>query len=246
MSKVFGLTIDQLTDVAQTTLALKALPQKPTIRLVVDPDTDIQDYVVACRSFSTAAFIIPQICDSYNLAKTSLTNYVDKTEILLEKLGPFSIAFEIGNEINGNWCGTDVWEKVLAAQKLTEDQGFPSVLTLYYDENLWDWVWLDINVQREVFDLVLLSYYPDDTGLSNVDWEEQFAKLSLRFPTSDVGFGEFGSEQHPEHRALLINQIYKLKLKNPKYVCGGFYWDFYRDCVPKNKRLWNEIAGSWK
>jgi len=89
-------------------------------------------------------------------------------------------------------------------------------------------------------DYVLVSYYEDDCNNYQPDWKKVFDSLHVIFPNSKLGMGECGTTK-TSSKASYISRYYKMKISNPKYVGGCFWWYYYEDCIPYTNALWDTL-----
>ena len=94
-------------------------------------------------------------------------------------------------------------------------------------------------------DYVFVSYYEDDCNDLQPDWPVVFKRLAEKFPKSKIGFGEVGT-LNKANKAEFINRYYKLKITEPNYVGGYFWWYYKQDMVPMTKSLWTVFNDATK
>lgn len=253
MKKLNGVTLDTIDNINDAVIAIEGMGS-PWVRLVIDQGTPLSDYVKACEKlWAVEAEIMIQICDSYSLKKYSLNDYKILTTQLMSTFSRYAECFEVGNEINGEWCGDPAltWQKVALANQIIKDTGGKTALTLYYNHGADNppindiWTWTSRFVKSIHFDLALFSFYPDDVGLKNVNWESEFSNLAHYFPYSALGFGEVGTPEvkgySDAHKVELMKQFYTMDLSNPMYIGGVFWWYFAEECVPISKPLFKSL-----
>ncbi len=159
--------------------------------------------------------------------------------------------WEIGNEINGDWLGSDVPKKMHDMYEVCSD--YDTMLTLYYakdfDGTEYDMIaWVKKNVpndMREGLTFVTVSYYEDqnENGIMTPEkMEPIFAQLSQIFPNAFVGFGECGyggkTPINAQKRKHLIERFYSYRSKAERFFGGGFWWHGRQTMVPKTKADW--------
>ncbi len=232
---IYGVTLDDLTDLNAIDASLLALPKKPTARIVFDPDTPAASYVTPLRTLHHDAYIVGEIMDSYYYPITP--DQLDKrTKELVSTLKDVVDIWEIGNEINGDWLRADpqgpeatatpeeqqIGQMVLSTFNTVEAIGGKTMLTLYYNQDpngqncaalsidnwrTWPNQFLPAAVLAGV-DYAMLSYYPyqDCQGLTP-DWAADFALLESMFPNAQVGFGEIGTSMINAPASVQTNLI---------------------------------------
>ncbi|MBI1752789.1 MAG: hypothetical protein HY014_14670 [Acidobacteria bacterium] len=260
---LWGVTSDDPTlNTAQQVDALKALPRRATVRLVFDPPTGghpaAPDYAPSARAFSLAADVMGLPVDSSAMAATSLPAVRARIAEYLEALGPYVSIWEVGNEINGNWLGSDVMPKVEAMFDAVKAAGKNTALTFYHDvspprgHGLIPWI--DANIpkghrMREGLSLVLVSYYEDQNQghrLTQKELDRLFGALAARFPKAQLAIGEFGwgggVPASEAVRADLLRRFYSYRVPRvPAFAGGGFYWHFRQTMVPKTSPDWSVL-----
>lgn len=111
-------------------------------------------------------------------------------------------AWEVGNEVNGEWLGSGVGSKVAdAASYARRNSNGQVVVTLYWQIGTgpgpanstfnWAYKYLTPDVLQNV-DVVLLSTYPDGGGQMGLAFDEVFQTMHAAFPNQKIGVGELG------------------------------------------------------
>lgn len=245
--KVVGVTVDSVENLPGIIAALKELPVKPFTRIVFDENVPAAHYKKAAEQIHNVSFVMGEILDSSAMKSYSLQAYSERTSEYLAALGSNVDIWEIGNEINGEWLGDakDVAEKMIVAFDLVKSRGKKTALTLYYNEacftdkanETFTWTRKHIPEKMKIgLDYIWLSYYEDDCNGLKPDWEKVFQKLAAIFPNSKIGFGEVGTK-FSEKKAEFIERYYRMKIAQPDFVGGYFWWYFVQDMVPANRPL---------
>lgn len=256
--KIFGVTIDSIENLPQIISSLKKFKLKPTVRIVFDEKLEPSFYANAISEISKVAFIMGELVDSYYVKNYSIEEYEMHSKRFIEAFSDQISIWEIGNEINGEWLGStsSVLQKITSSYDEVKKHNGKTALTLYYNEECWEkpenemFTWVDTNLPDRLksgLDFVFVSYYEDDCNGLQPNWAEVFKKLMGKFPNSKVGFGEVGSKIQGNKEAY-INRYYKMKINNPRFVGGFFWWYFIQDMVPESKPLWKvlELAATSK
>ncbi len=119
--------------------------------------------------------------------------------------------WEIGNEVNGEWLGDSVSEKIESAFNIVNSLGKISALTLYYNKDCFDkpenemFLWTLNNIpqnMRDSLNYVFVSYYDDDCNGLQPDWQTVFDSLHSVFPNSKLGIGECGTKTGRKKRGV--------------------------------------------
>ncbi|HMN20065.1 MAG TPA: hypothetical protein PKA16_01600 [Ottowia sp.] len=246
-----GVTVDDVSGLSSITESLSRLSRTPTTRIVFDEYQSAASYRKATEAIHEVSYVMGEILDSQYLTTVDVKGYLDRTREYLAALGDVVDIWEIGNEINGEWMGSnaDVVAKMTGAYDIAKGQGRTTALTLYYNEDCWEkrsnemFTWAQANVperMKQGLDYVLVSYYEEDCNNLKPDWNAVFTKLAAMFPHARLGFGEVGTSD-PDAKAAYLRRYYALKPAVANYVGGYFWWYFRQDMVPATKPLWRTL-----
>ncbi|MFZ3141873.1 hypothetical protein [Polaromonas sp.] len=172
-------------------------------------------------------------------------------------------AWEVGNEVNGGWLGSNMSAKIdYAASQVKSKTGKPVCLTFYWygtedtlKTSLFNWIYTNItpNIKNNL-DCVTLSIYTDQQPLG-FSWDLVMAKLGSLFPGKQLMVGELGfvdPSVKPYFRegplTLTLEQGGKLYIQN-RYPAsfatansyGGSFWWYYDDEMIGRKPLWGTL-----
>lgn len=250
---VWGVTLDDPWNTGPATAALGALSRRVTARVVFDEGQSAAGYVEVVRTIHGAADVMGEILDSEYVVTLTVQQYLDRTTQYLDALGDLVDVWEVGNEVNGEWLGSsaDVVAKVRGAWQLARARGKRTALTLYYnagcfeaaDHEMFTWASAQLPADlREGLDWVLVSYYEDDCNGLQPDWAAVFKQLAALFPSARLGIGECGTTIVLEKEPML-RSYYGLRLDEPRFIGGFFWWYFSEDMVPATKPLWTTLDG---
>jgi hypothetical protein len=248
---IYGVTVNDVSDVPALVGSLKALGQRPTTRVVFDSPEPATQYLEPVRQIKMVSEVMGEIVDSSSVGSISVDTYLSRTLEYLTVLGDSVTIWEIGNEVNGEWLGDTpaVVAKISGAYELVTAAGKPSALTLYYNDGCYErpanemFTWAAANVPdrlRQGLAYVFISYYEDDCEGLQPDWSTVFPRLAAMFPNSKVGFGEVGTKNE-DRKAEYIQRYYGTRIAHPAFVGGVFWWYFREDCVPVSKPLWKVL-----
>ncbi|GGY14005.1 hypothetical protein GCM10008098_00800 [Rhodanobacter panaciterrae] len=232
---IYGVTLDDLSNINAIVTSLTKLPYKPTVRVVFDPGTTAAEYYPALVKLHTVANVMGEIMDSYYFP-TDINTYTARTKELVYGLNGTVDVWEIANEINGEWLRpnpngnnttvnaqeTAIGQMVAAANTIVKGVGGKTAITLYYNDdskgtNCWEksqdyWkTWPTTFLPAAVrlgADYAFFSYYPyqDCPGLSP-SWETDFSALGSIFPNARLGFGEIGTSSTSAPTSVQTNLI---------------------------------------
>jgi hypothetical protein len=248
---LYGVTIDDISELPSIIESLRRLARKPTARIVFDETVGPAYYRNAAAQMATVSYLMGEILDSAYVRKISVSGYLRRTTRYLDSMGDIVHIWEVGNEVNGEWLGKteNVVAKISGAYDLVKARGKTAALTLYYNEDCWArpanemFTWAQANIpdrMKKGLDYVFISYYEEDCNELRPDWPTVFAKLAAMFPNSRIGFGEVGSSD-PDRKAELLTRYYTMKIDQPNYVGGYFWWYYREDMVPWTEPLWNTL-----
>jgi len=178
---------------------------------------------------------------------------------------PAITIWEIGNEVNGEWLGPQVREKLeyAASYVKTADPTDTTLLTFYWqmgtagnqENSLFQWI--DDNVTPALkggVDVVSLSAWIGDAPLG-IAHDEVFERLHAIFPSAQVAMGELGywsqgtskywwwrDTERPQTtvRSALARHMYLANL-GFDYAVGGVFWWFYYQEMGGNTALWYDV-----
>lgn len=260
---IWGVTIDATEPLPDITAALGKHAKKPTTRIVFDELVPASDYQASATAIHGVSFVMGELLDSFYVSQYAPADYVKRAEEYVSLLGPVVDIWEIGNEINGEWlCGqqasscspaqtAEVVAKIEGAFDVVQKAGGKTALTLYLNQDCWSspdnemFTWASKNVPnqlRQELDYVFVSYYEDDCNDLQPDWLAVFAQLAALFPNSKLGIGECGTAQVAK-KAEWVERYYTLKLPEPRFVGGSFWWYYRQDMVPHSEPLWGVLDG---
>lgn len=258
---IFGITIDDTwyddVSLSEIIKAIKKMPKKPTIRIVMSKEKNPKEYVEMFKKLNKVSFIMACPVDSYEMIDyRSVDMYKKRFQESYEALNQYVDIWEIGNEINGEgWLGENnelIKAKMISAFDLIYKLKGKTALTAYYTKpetqktEMLDWLKKNLPKRmKKNLNYLFVSYYEDDNEGYEPAWEKIFLDLEKEFPKTKLGIGECGStnknasENEKIKKAKKYYSTHKL-VKN--YVGGYFWWYWVTDCVPHEKnRLYKSI-----
>ena len=261
-SPLHGVTVDDVSSLADVVASLDALPHKPTARIVFDENEAPSHYAQAVPAVHAVAYVLGEILDSEYVKSDSVAQYTQRTSDYLAAFPTGVDLWEVGNEINGNWLGnaSDVAAKMSGAFDLVKAAGGKTELTLYGcsdsgpDYDMINWVTANVPARMlSGLDYVLVSYYAGDCGSPRSDWTTAFQQLRALFPTAGLGFGEVGyvdssgndiAAKSASAATAYLQKYYSMQIAVPGYVGGYFWWYFAEDMVPKTQPLFPVLSAA--
>ena len=263
-SPLYGVTVDEVTELPEIVASLQALPRKPTTRIVFNLGVKPAYYAKAVAAIGAVSYVMGELVDSSAMKRLTVAQYTERTSAYLSQFPAGVDLWEVGNEINGNWLGSseaEIAAKMTGAFDLVKAAGGHTELTLYActeDGKAYtmdDWV--DTYVPQRMLtglDYVLVSFYQGDCNATHIDWPVAFQHLRQRFPTAGLGFGEAGYVNEKgqdlaladeEAGAAYVRQTYGMSIPVAGYVGGYFWWYFREDMVPSTQPLLGVLASTW-
>jgi hypothetical protein len=267
---IYGVTVDDISGLKAIALALADMPRFPAVRIVFDKGEPVSYYTSAVNALRPYAYIMAQPVDSSDAKAYSLSGYANQFQKFWNAMSQTVDLWEVGNEVNGNWLGTGIMDKVQSAFDIVHGGGGHTMLTFFYmgeakGANCNDaakddmFTWIDANFpasnpNRERMRLgltqVSISWYPDQCSGVDPDWSYVFTRLASIFPNSRVGFGEVGTanpQNGSAYEKLLATTFYSLhtKISLPANYSEGVFWWYWRElCVPDTQTMWSVIANA--
>jgi hypothetical protein len=251
---IWGVTVDRVQPLDDIVEAVLALPRRMTVRVVLDEGVEPETYRELVERLAPGADLMLELADSFSFRTLDLGRMTAKTRSYLDAFGARAALWEVGNEVNGDWLGPEpeVAAKVVAAYDLVKAGGGRTALTLYYGEETGGLTpegqmarWAVRHLPARMIaglDYVFVSYYEEDhPGRRRPDWNRVFRVLARVFPSCRFGLGESGCRvagAEPDR----LRRSYGLRLREPRYVGGCFWWTFVDDMVPRSRPLWRVLA----
>jgi len=158
-------------------------------------------------------------------------------------------AWEVGNEVNGEWLSNDIAGKIAdaAAEVKARAPGKPTVLTLFWQLNtssvvnsMFTWVQDKLPVAtRDLIDVVTVSQYQEQAPMG-VFFDQMMLRVQSEFPKAKIALGELGywipgqtywwaySQNDPNvtARHAVARQYYNAAFDFPNSVGATFWWNF--------------------
>ncbi len=242
---LYGITLDNVSNAVLPgeIASIQHLNHTPTSRVVFDPGMSPSYYSPQISQLRGISYIMGQISDSSSMKSYSVSSYQARAQDYVSSLGSLVDVWEVGNEVNGNWLGTNTIDKVQAAYDVVANAKGATALTFFYmgeptdvnncidapGDDLFTWITQKFQLglpvsQRSVaterlrlgLNYALISWYPQGCNNLQPDWTTIYTKLAAIFPNAKVGFGELGTasvQNGSSYEVNLINQYYPLASK---------------------------------
>lgn len=257
---LWGVTVDDTTNIVQIVDALGKMPARTTTRVVFDPGMSPSSYSADVAAIHNVANVMGEPIDSepYN-TKLTVAQYRARMVRFMDGLPSTVDIWEIGNEVNGEWTGAPsiMGQKIAAAYDEAKKRGLKTAVTLFYSDSYagttrdmarWSSLYIPRYV-REGVDYVLVSHYPTTTQ-GGPNWSRVFRDLGVAYRKAKLGFGELGLATPDGNlstdavaKQQLIKKFYAMPSPNPtRYIGGYFWWTFAEDAVPRSTATWKTLA----
>ncbi|OKL51154.1 hypothetical protein [Buchananella hordeovulneris] len=265
-----GVTVEQLIGPDRALSFLEQVPGRETVRVVLEPGRPLADYAPLVRELAAQADVMLQLADSSELAALSEDEVGARARAAVKLFGDHVTIWEVGNEPNGQWAGSDASEiagKVNVAAQIVRATGGKTAVTFnYWDRpDCYSEDWEDPLAFAPFLDFepdyVFLSVYetacvppqhPDAEPLGEV-----LNQLGARFPRALLGIGEIGAqgaedglpEPDTTEKERVARYYHGLDSKlreivGNRYVGGYFWWYFVRDVLTaEDPRFWEVLRG---
>jgi hypothetical protein len=258
---LYGVTIDRTSKLPKVVEALRALPQRPTVRVYLEPSRSAGYYAPALAQVHGAGAVMGELLDSSDEKSIGTEAFQAHVQEYVKDLSGSVDIWEVGNEVNGNWTGPyeTVAAKLTEAYRDVAAAGGQSALTLYENSFGPDHCgdgeseptpvqFTERYVPGEVakgLSYVLLSYYPTQCGGAmpgDAEVAAELKRLHVLYPDSQLGFGEVGlphaaSKRTATQAESIMRWAYSLDPGLPYYAGGYFWWYGYEDALKPKARL---------
>ncbi len=266
----YSVTIDTLDNLSSTLAAVKAtFPSRAMVRIVVDPNVSLDQYQRAIDlAHSMSIEVMIELMDSQYMASYSLTRYQGRIDQILATLKDVD-AWEVGNEVNGNWLGPDVGAKVAyAVNKAASLSSAPLYLTLYWQlgeddaaHSIFNWVSSNLNSDEMAkISSVGISMYPQEAPLGASFFRVMTTLHSVYFPNQSLYIGELGyggsgvtgswwwgsPSVSDTSKAQVASSYLGLLLSLPYSVSSGPFWWYFTEEYATSPQLLASLHGWYR
>jgi hypothetical protein len=235
-SPVYGVTLDDVSNPSGEVNSLNKMVHVPTARIVFDAGENPSYYVKPIQQLRGVSYIMGELADSSYMRHYTVSSIKTWAQNYTKTLGNLVDIWEIGNEVNGDWLGSNTLAKVEAMYDVVSSQGGATALTFFYEGEPSDpdnciaadrggndmFTWINQQFQLNLpairrpaetekirlnISYVLISWYPDQCPGENPNWPSVYTQLAMIFPNSKVGFGELGTANPEFGSTFEINEI---------------------------------------
>ncbi|MCU1450605.1 MAG: hypothetical protein JWP02_2775 [Acidimicrobiales bacterium] len=240
-------------------------PRDGVIRIVFDRAEPASYYVGAVNTaHANGLRVVGQILDSSDMAAVDLLTFQQRVQSYVTAL-PTVDTWEVGNEVNGSWLGTDVAAKVsYAADFVKKHTKARTLVTLYWQlgeddvaHSMFNWVAANLPAAtRANIDDVGMSMYVEDHPMGAA-FDRVMSTLHATFPTQRVGVTELGyweadlghtwwwgsSTDNTGAGRQAVAKLYQSAVMGYPYSSGGAYWWYYLQEAAARGGVWPTLAG---
>jgi hypothetical protein len=246
-----GLTIDTPKNYKENIdMAVKITKPYGWIRVVFDPGPPSVYTDLIAYAKSKGLKILGQPVDSSYDKKFTRKQYVQRFKDYMAAF-PDVDAWEVGNEINGDWLTPEIPQKVAEVAAYCKSMHKTTVLTFFYQINTggpekWSmFTWINEHLPqstRDNIDVVLISLYEEQAPLG-IAFDQVMTQLRAEFPKQKIGIGELGywikgqrawwelSKENAMFDGLVAtaSKYYPASFGYEGSVGGCFWWNFVRE-----------------
>lgn len=270
----WGFTVDRVNNHAAVIDSIADLTGndagRGVVRIVFDEGVAATEYDgIVAAAHSAGLRVMGEILDSFAMEQYSLAQFQARVQEYVDHFPSVEI-WEVGNEVNGEWLGGQVAEKIAYAADYvkTADPSDKTVLTFYWQmgtaggPSTTMFEWINNNVTPAIkadLDTVALSAWIGDAPLG-VAHDEVYERLHALFPSQRIVMGELGywspattkawwwrSQVDPTGtvRRALADQMYLANFAFP-YADGGVFWWNYYDEMSNRGALWQTVRNAYR
>jgi hypothetical protein len=239
-----GFTLDNVENISGIVKSIKAMPFKPSVRIVFDFPEKPSSYRDAVESICQIAICLGQPSDSVYSGKMSVAQFKQRFKEYVDAF-PIINYWETCNECNGDWAGKNTPAQTDEALKIVKAAGKKSVFVPYWNTktcadkhgDYYEWTVKNISayVKAET-DIVALSVYGFDCDggePSHSVLDGELNKFKTLFPNASIQIGEYGKQNS--------SQVMRHYLSYNRVGFGG-YWHGTQDLINTSGAMWKEFV----
>lgn len=265
----WGVTVDRRDRYRSVIASIADLvgrrPNSAYVRIVFDLGVGPKGYdAIVHEAERQGVVVVGQVFDSSYMRHATLDQFEARWRKYVDHFPNIGV-WEIGNEVNGEWLGSDVPAKLEYAAQCVKaaDPSDTTVLTLFWQmgtaggpaSTVFQWARDEISPQLlGNTDVIALSSWIGGAPLG-IAQDEVFERLHAMFPGKRIAMGELGywephtsrvwwwrSQRHPTTvvRQALARHMYLANLSFP-YSVGGVFWWFYVQEMSRRQPLWHTV-----
>jgi hypothetical protein len=245
-----GFTLDNVENISGIVKSIKAMPFKPSVRIVFDFPEKPAGYRDAVESICQIATCLGQPSDSVYSGKMSVTQFKQRFKEYVDAFPQINY-WETTNEANMcDECDPVSRTKLIIAQadealKIVKAAGKKSVFVPYWntktcaDNNGDYYEWTVKNISAYVkaeTDIVALSVYGfdcDGSEPSHTMLDRELDRFASLFPKAHIMVGEYGKQGS--------TSIMRHYLSYRRIGFGGYWWGS-QDLINTSGAMWKEFV----
>lgn len=270
----WGVTVDRIDRSAEVVQSISDLVENVTgdayVRIVFDEGVAATEYDgIVDAALAAGVVVVGQILDSSAMSAYTLDGWKARVREYVDHFPQITV-WEIGNEVNGEWLGTQVRDKLeyAAAYVKSADPGDTTMLTLFWQMGtagaagnaVFQWVHDQVGPALVAnVDVVSLSTWVGGAPLGAA-FDEVFERLHALFPAQRLAIGELGywspgttrawwwrSQDEPTTvvRRAFAEQMYQASFAFP-YSVGGVFWWYYVQEMFGATPLWQTVNQAYR
>ena len=217
------------------------------VRVVMDRDEPASSYrPIIDRAHAEHLRVLGQLLDSSQMASMSLREWRGRVDSYLDAL-PDADAWEIGNEVNGNWLGPSVVEKVTYAANAVRTccPAARTMVTVLWNlgedtsqDSMFNWL-ARAAISSSNVDDIGISLYPEDHPMGTA-YNRVVTTLHRAFPAqrvliSELGYGNadlgrtwwWGSRDDFAAGRTSVARLYDAASRAHPFSGGGTFWWYF-------------------
>jgi hypothetical protein len=134
---LFGVTLDDVSDVSDEVTSLFMLAHMPTTRVYFDATLGVSSYTSAIAALHGTTYLMGELIDSSDMPMVTTASAAEaRARSFTGMLGGQVDIWEVGNEVNGDWLDTSTQPtlgKVEAMYDVVAVGGGATALTFFYE-----------------------------------------------------------------------------------------------------------------
>jgi hypothetical protein len=260
-----GATLDRVPSPADLQRVVDLTGRDGWVRLVLDPGTPVNSYAGPIRAAHALGLkVLLEPVDSSAMGGMGEAAWRRRWQSVVTAL-PEADEWETGNEVNGDWLGRHVADRVAwATRYVHEHTDATALVTLYWQlgegepENaLFNWLSEYPEAVAEA-DTIGLSLYPEEHPLGGAT-DRVLRQLNRVLPDrpliiSELGYGAedldhiwwWGAESDPEGAGRAgVAALYTRAIAAYDFGGGGPFWWYFLHDATAGSELVRALKGSW-
>lgn len=266
----WGVTLDTLSNFNAAIDTIHGMfPTHAWIRLVLDPGVSAKSYANAVRyAHEKHVSVLGELVDSSYMSGLTYPDFKQRVVNLVASLHSVD-AWEVGNEVNGNWLGKSVGAKVaFAVSYVASHSKAPLMLTLYWQlgeddatHSIFEWVSKNLTKSEiSKIQFIGISLYPQEAPMGTAFNRAVEVLHKVWFPDqkifiSELGYGgqgvsgswTWGAISTPIQQVQVAVAVLYIKLLyGYTFSGGGPFWWYFSEDVKTNHLLIFSLKSTYR